>query len=187
MSARYTLTSVGKGIKVDIMSHRYLILGLLAEQPMTGYDIRKQVKQVLSTATNASYGTLYPTLHKLLQEQAVQVDEINQEGRPAKKVYRITKHGEEELRQWLREPTSADRIKRDFLLKLYFAQQFSQTDLERLLAERRDETEAMVDSLQNQGEDVDDPREKWIVDYALMLYRAEIAWLERMENQIASA
>ncbi|MCA9913835.1 MAG: PadR family transcriptional regulator [Anaerolineae bacterium] len=169
------------------MSHRYLILGLLAEQPMTGYDIRKQVKEVLSTATNASYGTLYPTLHKLLQEDAVQVDEIDQEGRPTKKVYRITTHGQAELRQWLREPTSADRIKRDFLLKLYFAQQVSQSDLQRLLAERRDETEALLDTLQSQGESLDDPREKWIIDYALMLYRAEMAWLDRVENQIASA
>lgn len=154
---------------------------------MTGYDIRKQVKEVLSTATNASYGTLYPTLHKLLQENAVQVDEIVQEGRPTKKVYCITAHGEEELRQWLREPTSADRIKRDFLLKLYFAQQVSQADLQRLVAERRDETEALLDSLQSQGETLDSSREKWIVDYALMLYRAEMAWLDRIENQIASA
>ncbi|MEO1291129.1 MAG: PadR family transcriptional regulator [Chloroflexota bacterium] len=64
------------------MSHKYLILGLLAQNPMTGYDIRKHVKDVLSAATNASYGTLYPTLHKLLSEEAVHVTEVEQASRP---------------------------------------------------------------------------------------------------------
>lgn len=31
---------------------------------MSGYDIKKQVNAALGMITNASYGTLYPTLHK---------------------------------------------------------------------------------------------------------------------------
>jgi DNA-binding PadR family transcriptional regulator len=58
----------------EYMSHRYLILGLLAEQPITGYDIRKHVQAMLRAVTNASYGTLYPTLHKLLAEGVVQIE-----------------------------------------------------------------------------------------------------------------
>jgi DNA-binding PadR family transcriptional regulator len=89
------------------------------ESPMSGYDIKKQVNAVLSAATNASYGTLYPTLHKLLKEGAVEMQEVEQRGRPSKKVYRITDQGRRELREWLKQPAAADQIRREFLLKLY--------------------------------------------------------------------
>jgi DNA-binding PadR family transcriptional regulator len=82
------------------MAHKYLILGLLAERPMTGYDIKKHVKAVLSSVMNASYGTLYPALHKLLQDGAVEMQEVPQKGRPAKKIYRITTRGRAELEEW---------------------------------------------------------------------------------------
>lgn len=67
------------------MSHRFLVLGLLSERPMTGYDIKKHVNVMLSAVTNASYGTLYPTLHKLLVEGAVKMDEIPQRDAHPKK------------------------------------------------------------------------------------------------------
>ena len=86
------------------MSHQYLILGLLADEPMTGYDIKKRVVSALSMATSASYGTLYPTLHKLLKEGSVEVQEIPQVSRPSKKVYSITDQGKEVLRGWLQQP-----------------------------------------------------------------------------------
>ena len=100
------------------MSHRHLILGLLAEQPMTGYDIRKYVTDVLGTVTNASYGTLYPTLHKLLSEGAVQVEEVEQDSRPAKKIYHITEQGQHILNNWLQEPPAEDNIKREFFTEV---------------------------------------------------------------------
>src|SRR5690606_17582992 len=103
------------------MSHRYLILGLLAERPMSGYDIKKHTNSALGTATNASYGTLYPMLHKLLEEGAVEMQEISQQGRPAKKLYRITDQGRAELQAWLKQPAAADQIRREFLLKFYLA------------------------------------------------------------------
>ena len=59
------------------MSHRYLILGLLAERPMMGYDIKKRVIIARNAVTNVSYGTLYPTLHRLQSEDAVEMQEVH--------------------------------------------------------------------------------------------------------------
>src|SRR5690242_14046225 len=115
------------------MSHKYLILGLLAEQPMTGYDIRKHVKDVLSAATSTSYGTLYPMLHKMLKDGSLEVQEIPQKGRPAKKVYRITAAGQREFDIWLKRPPEGDKIKREFLLKLYLARHLSDAEVLTLL------------------------------------------------------
>lgn len=151
---------------------------------MTGYDIRKHVQDMLRAVTNASYGTLYPTLHKLLDEGAVQMEEIEQEGRPAKKVYRITEVGRAELGGWLKEPPAADNIKREFLLKLYFAKDLPITELQKLLAERRDATQARLDHLYAEREALQDSRQRWILDYSLSLCRAEMDWLQQLEQQI---
>ena len=162
------------------MSHRYLILGLLAEEPMTGYDIHKHIKVVLRAVTNASYGTLYPTLHKLLEEGAVQVEEVEQAGRPAKKIYRITKHGQAALADWLKQPPAADSIKREFLLKLYFAKNLSAPELQTLLAERRDEIQARLASLCAERDAIHDIRQRWLLDYSVALCRAEMEWLKQV-------
>ncbi|MBZ0293017.1 MAG: PadR family transcriptional regulator [Anaerolineae bacterium] len=64
--------------------------------------MKKHVRLSLSAATNAGYGTLYPTLHQLLAEGAVGVQEILQTAYPSKKVYSITQSGREELLVWLK-------------------------------------------------------------------------------------
>jgi DNA-binding PadR family transcriptional regulator len=166
------------------MSHRYLILGLLAELPMTGYDIKKRVEAALSAATNASYGTLYPTLHKLLKEGAVEVQEVPQVSRPSKKVYYITDQGRHEVESWLRQPPAADQIRREFLLKLYLGKDLPPKDLLSLVASRRGEAEALLKTLRAEQKQVNNPRQAWVMEYALSLTKAEIDWLARLEAQL---
>jgi PadR family transcriptional regulator, regulatory protein AphA len=169
------------------MSHRYLILGLLAEQPMTGYDIKKRVEAALRAATNASYGTLYPTLHKLLKEGAVEVQEVPQVSRPSKKVYRITEKGRREVDRWLKQPPASDQIRREFLLKLYLGKDLPAEDLQSLVSSRRDEAEAMLRTLRAEQKGVNNPRQAWVMDYALSLCKAEIDWLAQLQAQIGVA
>jgi PadR family transcriptional regulator AphA len=169
------------------MSHKYLILGLLAQNPMTGYDMRKHVQDVLNVVTNASYGSLYPTLHKLLEDGAVQMDEVEQVGRPAKKIYRITHQGTKDLQGWLTEPPAEDKIKREFLLKLYFAQEMPEEELRTMLRRRREEMQVRLAELSEERETANDPRQKWILDYALSMYQAEMAWLEQVQGELSIA
>jgi DNA-binding PadR family transcriptional regulator len=154
---------------------------------MTGYDIKKYVKVVLSAVTNASYGTLYPTLHKLLVEGAVAVHEVPQKGRPSKKVYQITDAGREELESWLRQPAAADQIKREFLLKLYLARHLPPHHIRTLVISRRGEVEAMLATLKAEKSDADSPQQIWVMDYALSLCQAEMDWLKQLEASIGVA
>jgi PadR family transcriptional regulator, regulatory protein AphA len=167
------------------MAHKYLILGLLAERPMTGYDIKKHVKAVLSAVMNASYGTLYPALHKLLQEGAVEMQEVPQKGRPAKKIYRATARGRAELEEWLRQPAAADQIRREFLLKLYLAKDMQKRDLLGLLAQRRDEMETLLKTLNAEKQASNEPQQVWVMEYALSLCKAEMDWIQRLEAQFS--
>jgi len=167
------------------MSHRFLILGLLAERPMSGYDMKKRVSASLSTVTSASYGTLYPTLHKLLSEGQVKVQEIQQEGRPIKKVYQITEKGRLSLKDWLLKPPANDQVRREFLLKLYLGKDLKQEDVLKLLANRRDETRAKLKLLKAERKRCKDKQQTWVMEYALALCKAEMDWLNQVEAQVA--
>jgi len=169
------------------MSHRYLILGLLAERPMSGYDIKKHVKSMLPAVTNASYGTLYPTLHRLRDEKAVEMREVPQKGRPSKKVYRITRKGRDELVGWLKQPAAADQVKREFLLKLYLAKNLPPRHLKTMVAARRDEVETLRRTLKAERDEVSNPWQTWIVNYTLSMCEAEIHWLKQLEAEIEVA
>lgn len=169
------------------MSHRYLVLGLLAQAPMTGYEIKKHASCALRSVANASYGTLYPMLHQLLDEGAVQMEEYPQNHRPARKVYTITERGKQELAAWLHEPAQSDQIRRDFLLKLFLAHDLSPDDLRLMLQQRRAATEAELAALREIQSAVacgTPPNQLWVSDYTLTMCQAELEWLDRLMAQM---
>ncbi|MCB9453530.1 MAG: PadR family transcriptional regulator [Anaerolineaceae bacterium] len=153
---------------------------------MSGYDIKKRVNFALKAVANASYGTLYPTLHKLLDEGAVEVHEIAQVGRPSKKVYRITERGQLELQEWLKQPPITDQIRREFLLKLYLAHDLPTADLQAMVRARREEVTDMLTRLRVEREVAQTPQQIWIIDYALQLGEAELEWIRNIQKQITT-
>ena len=169
------------------MTYKYLILGLLTERPMSGYDIKKQVKTALNAITSASYGTLYPMLHQLLEDGCVEVEEVPQHGRPSKKVYSITESGRDDLIQWLKQPAVPDQIRREFLLKLYLGSNLSEQDLRSIVSKRRVETDRQLQVLRSDRQTVRSQEQGWVLDYALSMCEAESGWLERLEAGIGVA
>ena len=80
---------------------RYIILGLVATEPLTGYEIKKWVDCSVRFFWDISYGQIYPTLRQLTQEGMLTMEEKVQKAGPVRKVYTITKTGREELLSWL--------------------------------------------------------------------------------------
>ena len=166
------------------MLNRYLILGLLTESSMTGYMIKKRVCETMSMIANPSYGAVYPTLHRLLEDGAVTMIEVSQKGRPDKKVYSITQAGRRAFQAWLHEPAMSDQVKREFLLKVLLAHELEATVLKAHLERRRAEVETLRDAMQRlhaqPGKQVNSYH-VWVINYALELCEAEIRWLDQME------
>lgn len=73
---------------------RAAILTLLAEEPMHGYQIIREIESRSQGAWKPSAGSVYPTLQMLADEGLVEVEES--EGR---KTYRLTDSGREEAEQ----------------------------------------------------------------------------------------
>lgn len=72
---------------------------------MSGYDIRHNLRMSLDSLWAASYGQIYPALHKLAEEGLIRpVQEAT--GSRERIVYHLTDEGRQVFRDWLLEPVS---------------------------------------------------------------------------------
>ena len=82
------------------MSLRHAVLGLLASQPGTGYELTQRFDVSLGNAWHASHSQIYPELARLQEAGMV---EVVGEGARRSRTYGITAPGRAELRRWLLE------------------------------------------------------------------------------------
>jgi DNA-binding PadR family transcriptional regulator len=86
------------------MSTRLVILGLLREQPLYGYEIKHIIEEHMGDWTSIAFGSIYFALAKLGEEGFVEKIATEQEGnRPSRDVYQITDSGRAEFLRLLRE------------------------------------------------------------------------------------
>ena len=97
-----------------------VILGLLSEQPLSGYDIKKLIEIRFRFFWNESYGQIYPVLKKLTQQGLI-VESPDLESKRNTRRYTITESGLETLRQWLLTNPEKESVRIELLLKLYFS------------------------------------------------------------------
>lgn len=117
---------------------RFAILGLLARDSATGYDIRKLVEQSLSHFWSESYGQIYPILNQLARQGSASRKVQRQEGKPDRRVYSITNRGREELLKWLEEPAEFQVARNETLLKLFFGTEMDPDDSAKHIERYRD-------------------------------------------------
>ena len=98
---------------------KYVILGLLSHEDLTGYDIKKRIDSSLKYFWGASYGSIYPTLNQLVGLKLVEKEELQESGR-GKITYKINNSGRTFLKQWLEVPVERDEVRYETLVKLFF-------------------------------------------------------------------
>ena len=100
---------------------RYIILGLLNHEPLSGYDMKKQIDMMVSQFWNVGYSQIYPTLAGLEKDGLVVKTLAETSKGPRRNVYAITPAGRECLHQWLLLPEEREYTKYEILLKLFFS------------------------------------------------------------------
>jgi PadR family transcriptional regulator, regulatory protein AphA len=101
---------------------KYALLGFLAYKNMTGYELKQVMDQSTGHFWSAKQSQIYSTLKTLEQQGAVHSEFEPQQGRPDRRVYRITPSGTKDLEQWLVQPlTYIESGKSTLLLKLFFS------------------------------------------------------------------
>ena len=98
----------------------FIILGLLAHEDASGYDLKKEIGHMISRFWDIGYGQLYPTLKMLEEEGAISGTPAKSEKGPDRIVYSITDAGKQKLIDWLSLPNEKEYVRYEILLKLFF-------------------------------------------------------------------
>lgn len=173
---------------------RYAVLGMLALQPMSGYDIRGHFEHCLGSIWNESYGNIYPVLKTLLEEGLVTSETHKHPGRPDRLVYALTDAGELELQAWLQADADTDLVRQEAVLKVLFAHaaepELTQTHLQAFAQRCADKIQqaheftAMTHQL---GSDRPQARHMLAVaNYVIMTQQAALNWAQQTANELAA-
>ena len=186
------------------------ILGLLFEQEMHGYEIRRRLRDELGLFANISFGSLYPALSRLERAGAVTVAasgsvpsapipatgslggeraglQARRTGaalgtKRSRKVYRITESGRALFEHLLEgeEPAGADDA-RSFGLRLAFARHLAPAARLALLERRRDQlTRRLATDLVRASGERLDVYTRSLVEHSTEATEHDIAWLDRL-------
>lgn len=120
------------------MSVRNALLGLLANGPLHGYELKASFETRLLPESPLNYGQVYASLDRLERDGLVEHEVVVQEEKPDKKVFRITPRGREELDRWLDAPSPPSvEVRNETFLKLAVARVVEGADPRRVVSEER--------------------------------------------------
>lgn len=128
------------------MSVRYAILGLLIEQPMHGYRLKKVIDHRLSPLWGLTTGQIYQSLGAMERSALVESRIERRRNRPQRKVYTVTPAGRRTLSAWLDKwPSHACRTIRDEpIVRMMFAEGQRALDLDRWMDRECDEIQVRL-------------------------------------------
>lgn len=163
------------------------VLGLLHEGPMHGYELRKRLNLMLGWGRVLSYGSLYPTLKKMLRGALIEetTTTLTPVTRRPRIVYQLTEAGQREFERLMTEVGPTAWEDDNFDIRFAF---FSRTDMEirlRVLEGRRTRLQERLDRVQSQLA----MTQKEVDRYAVELQRhgvesveREVRWLSDLIN-----
>ena len=166
----------------------WAVLGLVALEPRSGYDVKRIVDRSVRHFWAASYGQIYPELRRLEEAAWIAGDDAPRGGR-SRRVYRITPEGRQALEAWLHGFETRVELRDESLLRLFFADTLPDEEALGLLRGRREGYRQMLAYLLSldDGEGVDPPFVdlvyRWGIDYC----EWGIEWCNRQESRMRRA
>lgn len=102
------------------MTIKYALLGLLANTPRHGYEMKHEFERVFSRMREVSAGQIYALMTRLTGEGKVSCETVEQRNSPPRKVYSLTESGRHDLMSWLETPVedSFENVRSQFFQKL---------------------------------------------------------------------
>jgi len=108
---------------------RYVILGLLRDEAMTGYELKNCIDLRMSFFWQESYGQIYPELNLMLKEGLLNSQEDNESDNRGKIRYSISESGKQVFNDWMAEEYEKDTVRSEALLKFFLANDNNKSDV----------------------------------------------------------
>jgi PadR family transcriptional regulator, regulatory protein AphA len=161
-----------------------VILGLLAFEARTGYDIKQVTDRSTRFFWGASYGQIYPELRRLEAAGLVRSRDVPR-GEVQRHVYSVTPKGRAALDAWLAEPAAQYDIRDEGLLKLFFAELMPPEEVSELVRRRRAWYEESAARFRTLGEELGplDGPTGHVLRYGIELMDWNAAWWSDLERR----
>ena len=171
------------------MSVRNSLLGLLAQRPRHGYELRAAFEALVGGEENwdVKPAQVYTTLTRLQSRGLVAEQSVEQDGGPEKRIYAITAAGQETLQSWFAEGTPPEHRRDEFFLKLILALMSGVADPYHLINTQRVFLFRELHVITTQRARVDPSRELTkilLLDKVAMQLDADLRWLDMAEARL---
>ena len=166
------------------MDTTLLLLGLLRQASMHGYQLMEFIERNLSTCTDIKKPTAYLALDRLAQQGWVEEHEVREGKRPPRKVYTITTQGEAEfLRLLALNLATYTPAKFPHDLGLAFADALPPAEVARLLEQRRARLQGELAAARSAPAHAG--ALQLLVEHSVVHLESELAWLDRVIGALA--
>lgn len=180
-------------VKVLSVSLPHILLGILKDKPLSGYDLNKLFKHVIEFFWSTEQSQIYRALYRMHDQGWVEIELVMQDDNPNKKIYHLTDTGRAELNEWLRTAHDVPFSRQAWLAQLFFSDELSPEDLIRQLEVHIVDAQRNLDILVERGSleravtrfEEEGFRKGYLVrpmtlDYGIRRYRFEIEWAQDM-------
>jgi len=167
------------------MDVKTLCLGLLTFGAASGYDLKKRFEESFRFFYAAGYGSIYPALAYLADTELVTCEEIVQDGRPDRKLYRITDAGRQEFMGALAKTCPGHKMRSEFLSMMFFAHLMTDDQIRQLLNHRAQELRELIAELDgaDKAEHEEQPSGvKFVRGFGETIARAALEYLEQYDH-----
>lgn len=166
------------------MTVRTVILGLLRQRSLYGYEIKHIIEDHMGDWTSIAFGSIYFALDKLAEEGFIEKINIEQKGkRPSRSVYQITDSGREEFLRLLREGwQQIEQTYYDLDICLFFLNALPLEEIKQYLRVRQASLQEALKHIQSHREEqLANPHvprlASAIFDHTLVHTQAELNWI----------
>jgi DNA-binding PadR family transcriptional regulator len=171
------------------MSVRFAILGLLAQHPRHGYDLRAAFSAVVGGDQNwdVKPAQIYSTLNRLEEAGLVVKIEDKQDSGPLKHIYNLTDDGRAALVEWFSTGVTPEHQRDEFFVKLMTALVSGAANPTRLIQTQRvhlfRDLHAAT-TLRNQYNPSSELAQILLLDKTIMHLEADLRWLDITEERL---
>lgn len=158
---------------------------------MSGYELADLVGKSLARFWPIEKSQVYVELARLERLSYVRGRHVAQERFPDKRVFELTKAGQDRFEGWLIRPSQQrERRRSPFLVKLFFGAHLAPDDLRALVADHRDEAEADRASYKAVVEHLAEKPEarfgRATASYGLRRAEVTIAWCDDLATELVT-
>jgi len=183
------------------------VLGLLSEQPLHGYELKKRLSETLGPLWGISFGSLYPALRRLERSGAIEATEpVDDEparfvptgslkgdlaaarlrrrpraGLRTRKAYRLTAAGEQLFVELLADEAADDE--RTFALKLSFCRYLSAGQRLAFLERRRAQLTQRLAKTRRHPARINDRYTRSLLEHRAQSTQHDLTWIEELIAQ----